>query len=603
MKYFYAIALLFVAIITFGQTNDSVALDEVVILQERMPLKISDAGRQIVVVTAEEIKKINAVSINEVLSFVNGVDLRQRGPMGVQADVGIRGGSFDQTLILINGMKVSDPQTGHHAMNVPIPVENIERIEVIKGPAARLYGPNAYSGAINIITKPGVERDVVIHAMYGQNNLHGANVTINLPGEKVKQSLSLAASGSDSFVYNTDFKIRNALYQLQADVLGWEVDVMAAANAKKFGANNFYTSAYPDQYEETETYFTGVTASKNLGENFKLVGRLYARQHNDRFLLKREEPSFYENLHTTNTWAAEIAGQTNWGKAAINFGLDARKEIIESNNLGNHQRDITGVYIDVKYPLGKLLLNPGVNVSTITGFDPQTFPGLDLSYNLGKGYNLFASWGTAFRVPTYTDLYYVGFENIGNDALAPETATSIEFGSKYTSKNVTSSISVFNRNAQNAIEWVRPNDTTKWQPQNFTQVRTTGVEANFSVNVNKRFLNTVSLNATFLNVDFGVVETGFESRYQIESIRAQIIGRVNHNIYKELQHSFSVRYIDRFSFTNDYFVIDSRIIWQKKYYGFFAEATNLLNAQYNETSLVQMPGRWIRFGANVKIGY
>lgn len=597
-------AILFIVLNIFvanAQNPDTVSLGEVLILQERMPIKISETGRSISVVTAADIKKMNVVSLNEVLSYVNGVDLRQRGPMGVQGDVGIRGGSFDQTLVLINGMKVSDPQTGHHALNLPIPVENIERIEVIKGPAARLYGPNAYSGAINIVTKPGSERAVDVSAVYGQNQLYGANATLNLPGKKLNQMLSLSANGSDTFTYNTDFSTRNVLYQAQADVNGWGVDFIAAANGKKFGANDFYTTAFPDQYEETETYFSGLTVSKNLGDNLKLIARVYGRQHNDRFLLKRFEPSFYENLHSTNTWATEISGQTNLGKAALNFGIDTRNEMIKSTNLDTHQRQINGVYLDVKYPLGKFLLNPGINVSSITGFGPKAFPGIDVAYQINNKSKVFANWGTAFRVPTFTDLYYVGPENIGNAALEAETAENYEVGFKYNNKRFTSSLAFFRKEAKNAIEWVRTNDSTKWQPQNFTQLKTQGFEANINYVPIRGFVS-INLSGTFLNMDFGV-ESGYLSKYQIESIKEQVILRVNHKIYKNLSHSFSARYINRFHFANPYMLVDSRLNWQGEKFNLFFEATNLFNQQYFETNLVQMPGRWIRLGGNLRIGF
>ncbi|MBI1184091.1 TonB-dependent receptor [bacterium] len=603
MRFFLLAVFCFAVSWLFGQSTDTVNLTEVVIMKERMPIKISETARSAIVVTAAQIKEMNAVSLNEVLSYLNGVDLRQRGPLGVQADVGIRGGSFDQTLVLLNGMKVSDPQTGHHALNLPIPVENIERIEVIKGPAARLYGPNAYAGVINIITKTGDENALFVKAATGQHHLYETNATVNLAGKKVKQSLSLAASGSDSFVYNTDFGIVNALYQADAKLGKWDLGLLAAANSKKFGANSFYASKdYKDQYEETKTFFSGLNFSRKFNNGFILRGKIYGRRHQDHYVLFRNDPEIYQNFHTSNVWATEIAGQSKLGAGSINFGIDSRHEQIISSNLGNHDRQISSAYVDLKYPIGKFLLNPGANLSLITGYKPQLFPGIDISYALNKSMRWYASYGTAYRVPTYTDLYYVGPQNIGNANLGPETAWNVESGLKYQQAQLTWSAAVFSRKATNAIEWVRADDNSQWQPRNFQRINTTGLEANVNYQFKQqKVFNFINLSYTYLHSNFSV-QQNFESKYQVQMLRHQLVARINHRLPFGLKHNLSVRYLDRYSFSKAYTLVDSRLYYQKKQYNLFVEATNILNTQYRETDFVQMPGRWFRLGGSLKIG-
>ena len=608
MKTFLVLLLLCAFFTGFSQPNDTIEFSEVVILENRIPTKLSENARSVIVISAAEIEQMNAVSLNEVLSFVAGVDIRQRGPLGVQADVGIRGGSFDQTSILLNGMKVSDPQTGHHAMNLPIAIENIERIEVIKGPAARLYGPNAFAGAINIITKPGDKREVFMAGGYGANQLYSSNLTLNLPGKKLKQTLSLSANGSDSFVYNTDFEIRNAHYQAVLKLKNIELGLLAAANAKKFGANSFYSSTdFRDQYEETESYFGGVTINHTGKKGLVLRGKVYGRQHDDHYVFVRNNPAIYENFHTSNIWAAELGGQKKIGLGSLNFGLDTRNEQIESSNLGNHDRWVSGGFLDYRVIKGKLLLNPGINLSLISGYSPQVFPGLDISYELKKEFWVFASWGTSFRVPTYTDLYYEGPQNIGNDALDPETAWNIETGLKRKRKYWNAGMAVFSKQAQNGIEWVRDNDTAKWQARNLHDVTTLGFEANGTADLKnlwttQKVFNNVSLSYAHLNTSFSV-ENGLISKYQIENIRHQVIVSLNHKLPFGINHQISCRIIDRFHFEQAYSVVDSRIYLKTKQYLVYLEATNLLNTTYRETNLVQMPGRWIRIGGRLNLGF
>lgn len=601
---------LFTSIVVFAasQEMDTILFSEVLILEDRIPAKISETARSVVVITADEIKKMNAVSLNEVLSFVAGVDVRQRGPLGVQADVGIRGGSFDQTLVLINGMKVSDPQTGHHAMNLPVALENIERIEVIKGPAARLYGPNAFAGAINIITKPGNENQVFVAVGYGENQLYSGNATVNLSGKKLKQTLSLSASGSDSFVYNTDFAIQNVFYQAAAKIKRTEIGLIAAANAKKFGANSFYSSTdFRDQYEETETYFGGVSASHTGEKGTVLRGKVYGRKHKDHYVFIRDNPSVYENFHTSNVLAAEFGAQKKIGLGNLNFGIDTRNEQLESSNLGNHERWVSSGFLDYRVVVGKLLINPGANVSLISDYDPQLFPGIDMSYELKKRLWLFGSYGTSFRVPTYTDLYYVGPQNIGNDQLTPETAWNLEMGVKKDGKFGRASATVFRKQAENGIEWVRSDDSAKWQARNLHQVTTFGLEASLLLKMGKlwssqKVLEQLSLSYAHLNADFSVNQD-FDSKYQIENIRHQVISSINHRLPFGFHHQLSARIIDRFHFDEAYAIVDSRIYRQTERYLLYVEVSNLANTVYRETNLVQMPGRWIRVGGRVNINF
>lgn len=156
-SYFFILFFLAGLGLMLSQEDQTENLNEVILNTDRIELPFSEQSRTIQVITKMDIQKSAATNLTELLQQVTGVDVRQRGVEGMQADLYIRGGSFDQTLVLIDGIKTENPQTGHHTMNMMIPLENIERIEIIKGPAARIYGQNAFTGAINIVTKKHVE--------------------------------------------------------------------------------------------------------------------------------------------------------------------------------------------------------------------------------------------------------------------------------------------------------------------------------------------------------------------------------------------------------------------------------------------------------------
>ena len=154
MKYTYFLIFLifFQRIISQDPITDQV-LDEVVVSSEKINLPFSKKFRTIKIITNEEIINSPATNLSDLLQEISGIDIRRRGVGGAQGDLYIRGGGFDQTLVLIDGMKMDDIQTGHHTLNMILPLHLIERIEIIKGPAARIFGQNAFSGAINLVTK------------------------------------------------------------------------------------------------------------------------------------------------------------------------------------------------------------------------------------------------------------------------------------------------------------------------------------------------------------------------------------------------------------------------------------------------------------------
>lgn len=599
------INLFFLVLILGGavnaQVDDSFLLEEVIINEDRMPHSISEADRTVRIIDGQRLQEQNVSNLQDMLAYVSGVDLRQRGSQGVQADVGIRGSNFEQVLILVNGMKMYDPQTGHHNLNLPIPIQNIERVEVIKGPMAHVYGPNAFAGVINIITKTAETSSVSLSGMGGSYGLREGQLSVNLGG-KYRQLISLSSTSSDTFRYNTDFETFNILYQGETEGNGNRLEFMAGMNEKQFGANGFYASSdYPHQYEETRGLFGGITYERQLNDSNRLSFRFYARQHDDHYVFNRSNPSVFENFHTTYVYAAETGWNREGKKSHLYAGLDFRHEGIMSSNLDTHSRSILAVYGNYRYNLSESFrLNAGLNLSQISDYPLQAFPNLSLNYKLNHAWNLYGSAARSYRVPSYTDLFYVGRENIGNPELRAEKAYSYELGSRWIKEVFQLQGSLFYRDAANAIEWVRDNDSALWQPRNFHRVQTSGVELEMRFLAadffeNKGPFEDVRLSYTYLNSDLATLDE-VESKYAFEYLRHQLIGQVQHKLFGELHHLISLRFLDRFHM-DPYWLVDSRIYWKEENWLAFVEATNLFNQTYRETNLVRMPGRWIRFGA------
>jgi vitamin B12 transporter len=595
------LAFLVFTIPSFAQ-EDTTALElkNLTIRENRMQTPFSESARSIFIVTREQLEQMPVQSLNEALSYVPGVDIRQRGPAGVQADVSIRGGTFEQTLVLINGIKMSDPQTGHHLMNLPLDIDNIERVEVLKGPGARVYGQNAFSGAINIITKVPSEPVAVFKGYGGDFETFGGSISAALPGEAYGQYLAISRDQSNGYRTNSDYKITNAFYQSYLKLGKGQLNILGGFTQRAFGAGGFYVPE-SEEYEEINTAFAAVEYEVLEG-NWSLEHRLYWRRNHDDYVFLRSDPSFFNNLHTTHVGGAELHTTHRNALGLTGLGLEYRYEDINSNNLGDHDRSLAGIFAEHRFTRwNRLDITPGLYLNWYSDYGWNLFPGIDASYEITSAWNVFANVGRSFRVPTYTDLYYDGPQNIGNAHLEPEDAVTYEGGVKYFRNNFWGQLSYFYRDAGNLIDWVREDVDAEWRPLNFYDVDIQGIEAGVNYNFTpdeSAWIRNAGINYTYLDAELQETQ-GVESRYVLDNLNHQLIVDVTHKIAGKIFHSLRFRYLDRATL-KDYALLDSRIFFQKEQFNVFAEATNITNTDYREAGYVPMPGRWFRAGLTFK---
>jgi len=625
--------------LVFAQTDSLKAemeysINEVEVSVQRAPVAFSQVARVVTVISREDIEAAPVQSIQELLEYVLSVDVRQRGSNGVQADISIRGGSSDQTLILINGINISDPQTGHHSLNLPVSLKNIQRIEILEGPAARVFGPNAFSGVVNIITSTEGDTNVKVDASVGQYKLFDFNASGNLSTGNWNQFLALDYSSSDGYIENTDYKIWNGFYQSKINTGSGSVDFQAGRTNKNFGANSFYTATYPNQYEETKTTFTSLKFEANGKLHF--TPSVYWRRHQDRFELFRSEPaSWYKghNYHLTDVFGSNLNAwfSSKFGKTA--FGADLRSENIWSNVLGNplttpievpgepdqyftksYSRTTISYFAEHSIILKKFYISGGIMANWISDLDFSWnfYPGVDASYSITDNYKVYGSASSSLRMPTFTDLFYSGPTNIGNPDLKPEQSTNYEGGLKINYKGFTGHSGFFYRIGTDLIDWVRVNDIDKWQAQNLTEINTTGIEVtgNFFPEIiwkRKIFITKFGVNYSYIELDKG--ENVVNSYYVLDNLKHKLDFDVNHKIWKSLNASWRVSYQDRNGMrtsTEEYepfWQVNTRIMWKTPSTEFYAMATNLFDTKYYDLSTVEQPGSWIRLGFNYQFRF
>ena len=599
----------------FAQSDTTIVMSGVTISDNRITIPFSEASRDIDIFEKSEISKLPAHSLPEVLSYVPGVDIRQRGPAGVQADIGIRGGSFEETLVLVNGIKLTDPQTGHHSLNVPIALDNLQRIEVLKGPGARLFGQNAFAGAINFVTRVPESTEINFGGYGGSFGSYGIHAGVSLPIGAYRQYVSVSRDASDGYRHNTDYGTNNIFYQSQADVGHGQLDVVAGLTDRQFGANGFYASpAYTEQYEEVRTSVVGVGYRRIL-DKMTISPRVYWRRNRDKYLLFRDDPGVYQNLHVTNVVGAELNGSMKSSLGTTGLGLEFRQEMISGDglrgdvaiktDLDSHSRQNFGLYAEQKFRLAhKLDVSPGVYVNWYSDYGWNAFPGIDLGYNVSPEIRIYANAGKSYRIPTYTDLYYKSPVEMGNKNLKPEEAATYEIGGRFVKNGISLEMNYFYRHASQLIDWVYNTNDSIWHAQNFGNINTNGVEFSASVDPSRFFGDGFPIDNIFVSYNFldqnKFNEENLPSRYALEHIRNQVIAGLDLRVFKKLQNSLRARYIDREE-ESPYVLLDDRLSWQQNaHFSLYLEATNITDKQYTEV-MTPMPGRWIKAGIKVNL--
>ena len=598
-KYFLS-ALLLSAILGNAQENEpkTDSLKEVIVSSSRIDLPFKENSRTIQIITATDIKKLGVTNVADALQQVAGIDVRRQGVNGMQADLYIRGGGFDQTLLLIDGIKVDDPQTGHHTLNLALPIELIKRIEVIKGPAARIFGQNAFTGAVNIVTKDGFENSLIAKVQAGSFGQFTTEATGAINLETSSHIVHFSKNISEGYRHNTDFDNQNYVLKSQFNKNKLPIELLTTYSERKFGANGFYgIPSATEQYEETQASLIGLSTVIKNG-NFTWKPRLYWRRNQDEYHYIRSNPSAYRNLHITNKVAAELNGSYESKAGITGFGIEMAKYYISSNRLGDNSREMASLFLEHRFQFfdKKFDITPGVAVSYFSDFDSKAFPGLDLGYQVTSDFRVYGNIGYTYRVPTYTDLYYIGPQAIGNENLQPEEALSEEVGIKWLTSKFDFTFAAFNRDSNDLIDYVRPTEADViYTPQNIQDVNTKG----FETQVEYRFmLNTlpqkIKMGYTFIEDDVKKSNAAY-SRYSINSMKHQFVGNYAMEWFKNFSNSIGYRYVERTSGVS-YNIWDVSASYQLKALEFSVYANNIFNTAYVEAGMVPMPKGNILFG-------
>jgi vitamin B12 transporter len=603
-------------------------------------LKTANTFRQsaavVRVINREQLKNLPVQTLEGLLEYISSVDMRQRGPEGVQSDLTIRGSSSNQVLILLNGINITDPQTGHHNLNLPVDFSQIERIEILEGSSARIYAPNAFAGAVNIITGELDQSEVRLNLEAGSHKFYNTGIGAGVRTGPVSHTFSLNWKRSDGYTENTDFDFSNLFYSGSALLKKGTLSFQAGFSDKGYGANSFYTPKYPDQYENTQVLFTAV--------NFRSVGKMHLnpvifwRRHQDEFMLFRKNPpSWYKtnNYHLTDVYGAGFSSWFSSGIGKTSFGLHLRKEDIFSNVLGEPLsepvgvmgrnalytkkgiRDIYSAFAEHEVSIGNFIFsaalmsfNDRLNNGSVNW---RLSPALDLSYKLKDNIRLYASWNNSVRLPTFTEFYYSDPTHRGNPLLKNETSTSFEAGMKAGNRFLSGNISLFFIRGKDLIDWVREPDSLIWETMNFTKINYHGIEINAEIRPGKIFGESFFISLIrigFLNNSQEKINTQLISYYLLDYLNNKLNISVQHDLFKNIYANWEIVFQDRKGtftrFTDNHYaeevsykpfwLLDGKLTYRLKGIAFYVSGTNLMNKSYFDYGNIKQSGLWLKAG-------
>ena len=603
-------------------------LDEVVIWASADE-PVNQVAKIITTITREEIGRLRPQSIQDLLSYAASVDIQTRGSHGVQADVSIRGGSFDQSAILLNGINISNPQTGHYSFDIPINISDIERIEILHSPSAIVYGASAFSGGINIITKKNIDNELSAKVEGGSYGLFAGEIGGAYRIKNVDNRLSMGYKQSDGYIENSDYRIFNLLYGSRVNLKENKIDIQLGYNKKNYGANTFYSAAYPNQYDNTSSVLTSVKGE--FGSKLKFLPSIYWNRHYDRFeLIKNSGKS---NNHRSDVLGSNLNMQYHSKLGLTNFGLELRNESILSNVLGLMMSSPIGDYtkkdnrLNLSYMLQHNIKYKGFTMAMgVLGFENTSFkqafklyPSLSVDYKINNNINVFSSYSQSSRLPTFTDLYYTTKTHIGNTDLKQEESESVELGSKYRNRYFLSYVSGFWLGGKNMIDWVKKNPDDKWESKNITQISKFGLEVGV-----KLFLNEIISSLkypTTLKIDYSrmhqeVIKNEYISNYALNYLRDKLTAQLYLPLYKDkLSSTISFRYQKRMgqylkyedlkpTQKEDYpafTTMDISLNYNFKNFNIYCNMNNIFNTKYFDLGNVPQPGFWLIGGVSINL--
>jgi len=621
------------------------ALRELTVSGTMAPLSQLQAARIVCVLTRQEIEQAAAQSVNDLLKLVSGVDVRQRGGFGIQTDISVDGGTFDQVTLLLNGIDIGNPQTGHLSADFPVSICDIERIEVLEGAASRVYGGQSFGGAINIVTRHDHGQSIELAGRGGSYGTAEGEARLSLVLKRFSNRISGGGGRSDGGTLNSEWQKGQLYYQGDYEDDALRLDWQFGFSKKSYGANTFYSANYPDQYERNQRLMTSISAETK--GRFHFMPQFFWNRFWDNFELIHGS-SFGENFHRTDVYGLKLGGHFNWrlGKTAVS-GLmrhegyqfsTSQQPLVNGQEQKASHRTTLSFSLEHNILLRHWTVSAGLMASMTSSIDHcfRFYPGIDVAYRPSSNWKLLFSYNKGFRLPTFTELYYKSPTHEGNRDLKAEHNHSFSIGAEYGMMSKSNSplftlrSSLFYHRGTQMIDWVMysPDDIYHTAAFNLDNM---GVQVQGKMSLSEFFgrdtwVRSFSLGYTYIHQVKHDADGVVKSNVAMEYLRHKFVANLSHRIVGHLSMSWDFRWQDRVGSYlsggelipyHPYAMLDAKIVWSPSsshpshhpsslfhlpscISELYLQATNITNHRYYDLGSVPQPGIWLMAGAKLK---
>ena len=545
-----------------------------------------------IILDEAKIKSIPGNSIAEVLEYIIGLDVKRNGYSDASANVSTFGGTGEQTLILIDGLKISNQQTLNHDLDLPININDIKQIEIMQNAAARQYGTGAISGVINIITKSGNESKSYFATEYGDYELINGKVAINIPIGKSYNNISFSNISSTGYQDNTDFIKRTFYYKYSIQdgksLTNFSFGYLLRGN----GINN--KMSLENQYENNSTKFFNSKIIWNF-DQIKFESNMHWFDHRDELAYDKNSAGWYNYSNTEI--GIHFKSSINWNLGISSPRFTYTRELNSTDLVKEIERDHYSLSLQHNFSINKLNVEFGISGNYYSDFEWFAAPGYQLVYNINNNANIFHRFDHGFRLPSFFEMYAEDYIYNGNDNLNGESINSFEYGIQIYGSAMEMTISHCYKNSQNVIDW-HPLiiGSSYWEATNIPDVLTSGsnvrIELYPEIIKLLRFVDRFELGYAHIDLQHNGQED--EYKYITHYLKHQITFGTQYNLPLGISRSWYVRYEQPTSYDNRT-IVDTQIhhkIWR-------IESTlninNLFDVQYEDIENVALPGRWISF--------
>jgi iron complex outermembrane receptor protein len=568
-------------------------VETVVVTGTAEPVPLDDADRSISNFEIRELPLL-AASPADYLGQDPSVDVRERAPNLVQADVSIRGASFGQTLVLVNGLRMNDPQSGHHNFDTPLPLVSIDRLEVLRGAGSTLYGSDAIGGAVNFIVVPPPQTELRLGAAAGNFGINQQSASLSYAGRHLGEQLGFGRDFSSGFAPDRDYRSMTAASNTRLESPLGNTSVLLALSDRPFGADHFYGNF--NSWERTKSWFAGLAT--DAGHNTQIAFAF--RRHTDLFVLKRDDPAAFVSEHEAQSWQAALRRHQGIGRnTTLFYGAEGYRDSIESSNLGRHARNQGAGYINLDVrAVRRFSFSAGAREDVYSGsrtvFSPSISGGAWLTARL----KVRASVSRAFRLPSYTDLYYHDPANLGSPNLRPESAWSYETGGEWNGNGrVATGVTLFHMRERDGIDYLRSTSSDIWRAANIQKLNFTGVETFLRIRLPHAQRLTFAYSCLH-----GVQEAlmGLQSKYAFNYPTHHGVATWEGVLAGKIAARSRLGVTQRYG-RGAYAVWDVAVTRAAGRMRPFMRIANLTDLTYQEIAGVQMPGRSLTAGFEIVV--